>query len=197
MSTEMVPFGKHKGKPVDALLDDRPYLDWLLAQPWFKEKFGNVYNIVINNGTEPTETPEHNAMQIRFMAEEFRLKFTHAIGLVSVKNTTELAFEVDGIDAQFWTTGSRFICVEVKPTIGDDYPATLRQIKRYKEIRGATKEYFRADFCLLLRTYTGIGATESQFREFFKSQGITVVFEHEVDAVVLPAFDREISQEGK
>lgn len=269
MSTEMVPFGKHKGKPVDALLDDRPYLDWLLAQPWFKEKFGNVYNIVINNGAEPTETPEHNAMQIRFLDEAFRLKFAVAVlgekifesanseayakflskvnsakkkaekqiraAGTSKENEENLAeldgleilgpawadapkFEDKGVDVEFrvycgWGTSPAILAVafeqldhqsiryeyievpqsssglyfsiELKPSVGDDYPAILRQMKRNQA------KY------LLLRTYTGIGATEAQFREFFKSQGITVVFEHEVDAVVLPAFDREISQEGK
>lgn len=308
MSTEMVPFGKHKGKPVDALLDDRPYLEWLLAQPWAKEKLGNVYNIVINNGAEPTETPEHNAMQIRFLSEEFRLKFlvaTHgekalefasnraiedfkkavqvikdeiseqvarrnqaALALhqlrlaeyeegkrkyeagelkwspakpheptmgslkdviVSISGLTEIGdyrktnrliicspptFEEGAVDVKFYVhtgfqpdpwkikTGEKYdgsylekerefpkctekfgFAIEIKPSVGDDYPAVLRQM-----LRSECK-------CLLVRTYTGIGATETQFREFFKSQGITVVFEHEVDAVILPAFDREISPE--
>lgn len=74
---DLIPFGKHRGKPVDALLDDRQYMDWLLAQGWFKEKYGNIYQIVINNGQEPSETPEHNAMQIKFLDETYRIKFAY------------------------------------------------------------------------------------------------------------------------
>ncbi len=36
-NNKIVPFGKYKGKSVEALLDDRPYLDWLLSQSWFFE----------------------------------------------------------------------------------------------------------------------------------------------------------------
>jgi uncharacterized protein (DUF3820 family) len=32
MSGEIVPFGKYKGKPVEAMAEDRQYVDWLTAQ---------------------------------------------------------------------------------------------------------------------------------------------------------------------
>ncbi len=34
----IIPFGKHKGKPIEDV--DRGYLEWLLEQDWFLEKFG-------------------------------------------------------------------------------------------------------------------------------------------------------------
>jgi len=34
-----MPFGKYVGMPVDQVLIDRNYVGWLLAQPWFGEKF--------------------------------------------------------------------------------------------------------------------------------------------------------------
>lgn len=257
--SNIVPFGKHKGKSVEALLDDREYLDWLLQQGWFQQRYGNLYQIVINNGVEPSETPEHNAMQIKFLDEEYRLKFAYAatgarllalcdateikrridqieittrqvswFGASSVSNSSGLCFRdykdkvgtnllntaqliacrspvfetTSGGDVRFcvatgvewsipeqsyvWThewpsTYEEFIfCVEIKPSIGDDYPAVLRQIKRNKT------NY------LFIRSYTGIGATKEQFVKFFDSQGVKVVFETDVDAVVLPPFDREI-----
>ena len=83
--------------------------------------------------------------------------------------------------------------VEIKPTVGDDYPAILRQIRRaaegnYSQVIATVKRLF-----LLIGTYTGKGATEQQFRDFFKSQGVTVIFDDEVDAVELPAFDCEVT----
>lgn len=65
--SNIVPFGKYKGQPVEVMADDREYCEWLLAQPWAKQKLGAVYNIVINSGAEPQDTPEHNALQAKFL----------------------------------------------------------------------------------------------------------------------------------
>lgn len=318
MPEEIVPFGKHKGKPIEAILDDRKYRDWLLAQSWFKEQHTSLYTVVINNGTEPVDTPEHNAMQIRFLDEGFRLKFAmaakgesifefttneavktasarvaqiresvisefeerieasfnsdmayyqerieryqkelnqcdkcegvarndcyhsrpdmpirsvHSVPEVSIygvhekraegrwQGTNKLLscsrpeFEANGADVDFTvTTGFSFspselkLCgqigfeygtktvplpnhvmehrftIEIKPSVGDDYPSVFRQMKHNKSNH------------LLLRVYNGVGATEDQFKDFFKTQGIEVVFEKDVDAITLPAFNAEINQ---
>ena len=68
-----VPFGKYKGRPALELAADRAYCEWLTAQPWFSERYRDVYNVVINYGAEPTETPEHNALQARFLDDAFCL----------------------------------------------------------------------------------------------------------------------------
>jgi hypothetical protein len=63
MTGELVPFGKHKGQPVEVLLADRGYVEWLLAQPWVRDRFPTFHTTIINYGGEPVETPEHNPMQ--------------------------------------------------------------------------------------------------------------------------------------
>jgi len=75
MTSEVVPFGKYKGQPVEVLAADTDYCEWLTAQPWFKARYLNVYNTVINYGAEPQDSPEHNQMQARFLDDEwcFRL----------------------------------------------------------------------------------------------------------------------------
>ena len=35
----VMPFGKYRGAPLNALVDDVPYAEWLLEQRWFAEKF--------------------------------------------------------------------------------------------------------------------------------------------------------------
>jgi hypothetical protein len=35
----VMPFGKYRGAPLDAVVEDVTYAEWLLAQPWFSEKF--------------------------------------------------------------------------------------------------------------------------------------------------------------
>ncbi len=324
--SDIVPFGKHKGKSVEALLTDREYLDWLLSQGWFQQRYGNLYQIVINNGQEPSETPEHNAMQIKFLDEEYRLKFAfvslpyalfaftnndavkkclqeiedtkasimaefdaraterynedmayytakieknrlertycdkcalfdkpflgkdewcsfHQEPNKPIKATLTLpeikavcrrfdisglertnsfiiapmpVFEKNGVDVEFsirtgfellkkgesieekliqtidrW--GNQIVIpipktwincnfkIEIKPSIGDDYPAVLRQIK-----------HNHSNY-LLIRSYTGIGATKEQFVEFFDSQGVEVIFEADVDAATLPPFDHKLT----
>src|SRR5690606_16428300 len=63
-------FGKYRGQPVQALIADQDYRDWLLSQPWFRERWGNVYQTVINYGGEPQDSPEHNEMQVAFLDDD-------------------------------------------------------------------------------------------------------------------------------
>jgi hypothetical protein len=79
MTGEMVPFGKYKGQPVEIMAADADYCEWLTAQPWFRERYGNVYNTIINYGTEPQDSPEHNEMQARFLDDEWCLKLAAAL----------------------------------------------------------------------------------------------------------------------
>ena len=73
---QLVPFGKYKGQPVEVMQMDTAYCDWLSKQSWFREQYSNVYNqVIINNFTEPTETPEHNRLQMRFLDEAFISRF--------------------------------------------------------------------------------------------------------------------------
>jgi hypothetical protein len=39
MSADLIPFGKYKGQPLEAIQSDKQYIDWLLAWGWFKEKY--------------------------------------------------------------------------------------------------------------------------------------------------------------
>ena len=60
MSGEIVPFGKYKGRPIEAMAQDQKYVEWLTAQPWFRERFANIYTLIVNNFQEPTETPQQS-----------------------------------------------------------------------------------------------------------------------------------------
>lgn len=73
--TEVIPFGKYKGQPIEVLLNDKPYLDWLQQQDWFRNRYGTINTLIINNFQEPTETPEHNKIQALFTDDDFCKKF--------------------------------------------------------------------------------------------------------------------------
>jgi hypothetical protein len=273
----LVPFGRYAGKPIEAMAQDPGYCEYLLKQPWFKEQYGNVYQVIVNNFSEPSETPESNELQARFLDPVFRQRFAMAVnpsfadfasddGLASaaafaasdiafVKHgmqidkaratnneqqwaaeaevndlafravlspetfqTTVPEFEIDGTDVIFKSKGPGFeysrVCqclvsgkwqesgnfwhrdsdysrsypavknaswrhrqsfrIEIKPEVGDDYPAILRQMRRSKAN------------ILFTRAYNGAGADEATFVEFFSTQGIRIVFEYDVLTAVIP-----------
>jgi hypothetical protein len=72
VSNEIIPFGKHKGQSVvEVMATDPQYLDWLAAQDWFAQKYRPIYNIVVNANPPTDTTPEHNALQVKFLQWEF------------------------------------------------------------------------------------------------------------------------------
>jgi hypothetical protein len=181
VANNVVPFGKYKDQPVEAMAADRDYIDWLLAQSWFKDKYQNIYTLVINNFTEPSETPEHNLLQALFLDDAFvkRVVAVHHSGTIYSKvwesegYLTELrvSFEMSGADVYIDLCGVKF-AVEIKPVIGDDYPAVLRQI-RNTSCPGYP--------ILFLERYIGAGATTGQFIEVFNRSGVKVVFREDAE----------------
>lgn len=269
----IVPFGKYKGRLVEELVADDPaYLQWLCGQDWFRAKFVTLHQVIINRGAEPEETPEHNALQVKFLDEEFCEKFLdhlkpnfkrdtvkmlevkrlqnvalidksieyyqkqaqtykqlgdgwapddwrarerekyaacavhllaydiirHPIENVSL-DVVKLEFEERGVDVVLQFNASsdlhpatpplrehkyaiEFVggywenlnCqtptfrIEIKPTVGDDYPAVLRQMKRNES------------HVLLVGNYIGTGATREQFVETLATADKRVVFIDEI-----------------
>src|SRR5262245_38920522 len=78
-SKKIIPFGKHEGESVEeVLVTDRKYLEWLTNQDWFRTKFVSLHQTIINQGAEPEETPEHNALQVLFLEDAFCIAFLRA-----------------------------------------------------------------------------------------------------------------------
>src|SRR6516225_2238916 len=72
---KIIPFGKYKGRLVDeVLVDDPNYLQWLAGQDWFRAKFNILHQVIINRGAEPEETLDHNALQVRFLDDDFCMR---------------------------------------------------------------------------------------------------------------------------
>lgn len=119
MSNELIPFGKYKGRSIESIKNDQQYIDWLMAQSWFIEKHKDLYTIIINNFQEPNDTPQHNAMHVKFLNDDYvllTLSKCHP-GLESYAIYGK-RFESDGWDA----------VVEVMNFTKDKYEALLDQI---------------------------------------------------------------------
>ena len=69
----LVPFGKYRGQPAEVFLADRRYTDWALSQPDLQQRYASFFQLVLNAGAEPAETPEHNLLQAKFLDEAARL----------------------------------------------------------------------------------------------------------------------------
>lgn len=77
----VLPFGKYKGKTIEEVqLQDANYLEWLCAQAWFRDKFIVLHQTIINQGAQPEDTPEHNALQVLFLDNRFCLAVAEASG---------------------------------------------------------------------------------------------------------------------
>jgi uncharacterized protein (DUF3820 family) len=245
----IIPFGKYKGRLVDeVLLDDPAYLQWLAGQDWFRGKFNILHQVIINRGAEPEETPDHNTMQVKFLNDDFCLRFMRSClepkieskiqselnqrrernltsidrriewlsrsylddkhGLLRLRSARQIVstpidkltfkisreFEEKGIDVCLtlyagidaindigpyklgidhewcWVEWRTNFKIEIKPVIGDDYPAVLRQMKA------------NGSDVLFVGEYRGQKATQEQFVNTFATAKIRVVFAHDVDA---------------
>lgn len=79
MTSEIVPFGKYKGQPLEVLAADTDYCEWLRGQPWFQSRYANVYNVIVNYGAEPQDSPEHNQMQAAFLDDQWCFALADAL----------------------------------------------------------------------------------------------------------------------
>jgi uncharacterized protein (DUF3820 family) len=195
-----IPFGKYRGHTIeDVLIIDPKYLEWLSLQDWFRTQHVHLHQVIIN-GAQSEETPEHNKLQVLFHDDDFCLRVINAAGFecdriswrdfelagidvvlgfeFKVKNAFEATKEGDIIDesAEVYY-GEEIAGIEIKPSVGDDYPAVLRQMRAASvrfNLTNYRRRYFNQILCLV--SYTGIGATRQQFVATFKAAGIAVVF---------------------
>ena len=156
----VVPFGKYRGHRVDEIRTIDPgYLEWLVAQAWLAEKYREVHAAIATaRGSE--DSPEHNAMQVRFLDAEFLRKFSDLAfpdlrpdrlriekrfdrvliqrggwKTVQIPDYEEVipdrvAFEVMGGWDVGVITERGTVYVECKPSVGDDFTGIPRQMKK-------------------------------------------------------------------
>jgi hypothetical protein len=182
--TQLVPFGKYKGQPIEVMQMDTAYCNWLSKQNWFREQYGNVYNqVIINNFTEPTETPEHNRLQMRFLDEKFvesfmskKLRPAICAKYFCVKN---IYFEHYGWDVYIEYEYSKSsedeadrygsVSFEIKPCLGDDFPAVLRQMKKN------INRYSSTFSVCIIDEFSACGATYEQVQQMFRTSKFSLM----------------------
>jgi hypothetical protein len=99
------------------------------------------------------------------------------------ETTTDIEFEVEFLLSEgTWTvTVPRCLMVEVKPSLGDDFPAVLRQMKAQRDRHavlvqiGKLSGYPACRWVLAVGEYAGRGATFDQVTEMFEAADIMVI----------------------
>ena len=110
MSSNMVPFGRYKGHPVEDMLADAEYMAWVEAQPWFRAKYIHLLNR--RDAESASRTPVHNRLQTLFLDENYCRAFLDMMGLDGLAYTVSAKFELNG-ERDDWS-GKTFCCdVEV------------------------------------------------------------------------------------
>ena len=190
----IVSFGKYQGQPVDRLLADRKYCQWLIDQSWFCQNFPALRAQIIseiNDGGGPpleTQTPEHNLMQARFLQPSWcKALATYFFDGVDEGSIGPREFERDNWDVVFSVElhGDDFtrwhkLYVECKPTMSDDYPAVLRQVQRR-----VPEHAFRRDgiYIVLVGDSKFQFVTWAQVRDIFAASKIQLVAADDVNMI--------------
>jgi hypothetical protein len=80
--TDLVPFGKYRGQPVESMLADQNYLQWVMAQPglvaMIQGRYPALFNIINIGAPRVEDTPEHNQLQAKFLQQAFQYAFIQA-----------------------------------------------------------------------------------------------------------------------
>lgn len=258
-SAVVVPFGKHRGTTVAELLTKDPqYAEWLLAQGWLADRFAELHAAILTRGAGTDDSPEHNAIQVRFLDHQFRTAFALACSIdlqvildrkiritlndrqcnleeatrhrqnvgwegaipradrellaatqkaaepIEFRLVSAVQFEHRGIDAVIgiaWVApdsklsnhdllsphiglGQSVLNVEIKPSMGEDYPTVMRQMRRLGSIY------------LLVGEYSGRAVSLPQLRQMFTANGQMLVTMQDVEAEIANARALISSDEG-
>lgn len=182
--SNVIPFGKYRGVDIETVhANDPQYLDWLLAQPDFARRYGPLAAAVrLLAAAEAPLTPAHNAIQARFLSLAFCNAFLDVVGHSQVVELPH--FEVHNVDVLFPT-----IAVELKPVLGDDYPAVMRQVLHRQRVvsetmwrnsNGAPRHHPLPHYvgllpvALLYGEFAASNLTEAQVREMMGCSDIIV-----------------------
>lgn len=131
----MVSFGTYKGRTLSELSSDYEYVDWFLKQPGLREKYPEIVDFLESGGKKPaSRTPAHNKLQAKFLDEEHCARFLIFLNPELNLELESVRFEQFGVDVAIKTKCGKLMLIEVKPTIGDDYPDVLRQVLKKREL---------------------------------------------------------------
>lgn len=185
----IIPFGKYQNKPIEELLKDDKYIEWLKAQYWLESKYPEIYKRINKSITtvkykNDNPTPYHNKIQNLFLKQIYRIYFFEILfNFENVDDNVDVEFEGENNwdiiltlnvrDKYFCTRRKYNIYCEIKTSVGEEYPCILRKLKQQMIHTKYTKEYTR--FCLLIDKLRLSETTFEDFILIFKLSNIEVI----------------------
>ncbi|MDP4272692.1 MAG: hypothetical protein Q8907_00250 [Bacteroidota bacterium] len=139
------------------------------------DKVIRSYEVVINkrNIHVDLENPigEKYICDRNFENDNIDVSFSFAIDFENIKEAWDIVSlktiqNYNNLDTTYYT---KILRVEIQPYVSDDYPNILRHMQKIKAN------------CLYIREYTGKGLDKQKFIQIFNHQGISVVFERQLN----------------
>lgn len=202
-----VCFGKYKGKPVEEMIRDTNYMNWLNDQIWYREKMAprvKKYQQQVEHPNKDHPTPAHNRLQNKFLDQEFirgfRMLFEEKL---LTNDPPHVVFEEKfGWDV-ILRSDYRTYRIELKTTVGDEYPCILRKMaQQYSNTQRSysfVERYKVGRPVLLIANYYG-ETSWNDLVKIFKTQNITVLHLNDVIEkmkIISSSFkEKEINQEN-
>jgi hypothetical protein len=125
---------------------------------------------------ESRDADKEKAMAVEARAAHDRYQAQiewHRLGRIST--FSDVRFEVHGVDVLVSSGQYSLTMIEVKPCVGDDYPAVFRQMMAAQQrVRGAK-------MVLFVDQFSASGATREQFVQMAARSNISVIFKKDVD----------------
>jgi hypothetical protein len=161
----------------------------LSQQPWLKEKFSGLFAYIASKFDLDEDTPIHNAMQLKWCDKGYLARLLYGVWACSEvppnlnefdgSDIVRVVPEHLGWDIYFEWKDGRGVSenyVELKPTLGDNYPGVLRTMNAKK-----TKRSNDASYYLIVGEITSSVASEEQLYEFFAANDIQFILEEEAE----------------
>lgn len=196
----IVPFGKYRGQPVEVMQNDAAYCDWLMAQDWFRDRHAPIYQLIVNNFGEPTETPEHNKLQALFLDDNFCMQLLSTAKISLKEIASDLSYNDNEVYKTFCESQNKYEMLYLKKRefecsgwdvvfsvgiIGCEYSA----MDCFFEIKPCLSDDFPAVLrqmkansrkihgrkILIFDQFSAIGATLENIKQIFNESGFYVV----------------------
>lgn len=180
MITDVVPVGKYKGQAIDVMIADAGYVDWILAQAWFVDRYASLAKMLsMGRIDEPQDTPEHNAMIARLIDRRGAMEaLAWRCGVTPewiVHPEFRQVVEPKGGDIMIYF-GRISILIEAKPLMGDDYPTVIRKLKAGMS---AHKDGYTCKGIVIASTIQPTNLSVDQVKRQFELSGLTLINEYE------------------
>jgi hypothetical protein len=121
--SNLVPFGRYEGQPIEVLLAEKSYCAWMVGQASIRKQYPDLYNLILNDPENYIKTPSHNRMQAEYLSEDTMLKLFYLINP-----------EIFGHDKHYYVRNLDDYFTKKMPIVMDVCECVSRRISEIKKM---------------------------------------------------------------